>query len=123
MSAPVLHPLEREVMTVVWAHGEATVRTVLDVVNAGADRPRAYTTVMTIMHRLHDKQMLGRRREGRRDVYFALLDERAYRAARAGAEVEALLAEFGDVALAHFARELDDLDPARLEALRRLAGG
>jgi hypothetical protein len=31
--------------------------------------------------------------------------------------------EFSDVALAHFAKSLDTLDPARRCQLRRLAGG
>jgi hypothetical protein len=39
---------------------------------------------------------------------------------RAEAEVDAVVAQYGDVALAHFARPVD-LDPERLRELKRLA--
>jgi BlaI family transcriptional regulator, penicillinase repressor len=39
---------------------------------------------------------------------------------RAEAEVDAVVARYGDVALAHFARQVD-LDEKRLEELKRLA--
>lgn len=118
---PPLHPLEAEVMEEVWRRGEATVRMVLEALNARADKPRAYTTVMTIMTRLDEKGLLRRRREGKTDVYHAVLSREAYREARAGAEVGALLDEFGDLALVHFARQVERLDPARRRALRRIA--
>ncbi|MGI8845971.1 MAG: BlaI/MecI/CopY family transcriptional regulator [Thermoleophilaceae bacterium] len=118
---PPLHELEAEVMEHVWDHDRATVREVLEALNRGP-RQRAYTTVMTIMGRLHRKGVLEREREGRTDVYWPALGRAAYLDARAKAEVEALVEEFGDVALAHFAGQVERLDPERLEKLRRLAG-
>ena len=117
---PPLHELEAEVMEDVWGRGLATVREVLEALNGGR-RQRAYTTVMTIMARLHRKGLLERRREGKTDVYWPALSRPAYLDARARAEVEALVEEFGDVALAHFATQVGHLDPERLEKLRRLA--
>jgi len=38
---------------------------------------------------------------------------------RARAEVEGLVAEYGDVALSHFAQQVASLDPARRRALQR----
>lgn len=107
-------------MEEVWRQRSATVRDVLEMLNRGP-KQRAYTTVMTIMSRLHRKGLLTRRRHGKSDVYAPAVDREAYREARAQAEVAALIDEFGDVALAHFAREVEALDPARLAALRRLA--
>lgn len=107
-------------MEEVWRQRAATVRDVLEMLNRGP-KQRAYTTVMTIMSRLHRKGLLTRRRHGKSDVYAPAVDREAYREARAQAEVAALIDEFGDVALAHFAREVEALDPARLAALRRLA--
>ncbi|HEV2074923.1 MAG TPA: BlaI/MecI/CopY family transcriptional regulator [Thermoleophilaceae bacterium] len=119
---PQLHELEAEVMEEVWARGEATVREVLDALNEGSKR-RAYTTVMTVMARLDRKGLLTRRRQGRMDVYSPLIERRAYMDARASAEVSALVDEFGDVALAHFARRMDGLDAERIRKLRSLAHG
>jgi len=118
---PALHPLEAEVMEEVWSRGEATVRTVMDALNKRARKPRAYTTYMTIMARLYTKGVLDRRREGQTDIYAPILDRDEFMALRAGAEVEGLVAEYGEVALSHFARQVASLDPARRRALQRLA--
>ncbi|MDP9260089.1 MAG: BlaI/MecI/CopY family transcriptional regulator [Actinomycetota bacterium] len=118
---PPLHELESEVMELMWELGEANVRRVLGELNARAEKPRAYTTVMTIMARLDRKRLLSRRREGRTDVYVANLSREEYLAARAQAEVSAVVAQYGDEALVHFARQMDSLDPQRRERLRRLA--
>jgi predicted transcriptional regulator len=110
-------------MEEVWRRGECTVRDVLDALNAHTGVTRAYTTVMTVMQRLDAKELLRRERSGRRDVYVAVLSAEEYAEARAGAEVGALVDEYGDVALAHFARRMSALDPKRREQIRRLARG
>jgi predicted transcriptional regulator len=108
-------------MEEVWSQGECTVRSVLQAVNGQLDRQRAYTTIMTIMTRLDGKGLLTRRRVGKSDVYTPVIDRDEYREARARTEVSALVDEFGDAALVHFARQMDKLDPKRREQLRRLA--
>src|SRR5271155_2781453 len=118
---PQLHELEAEVMEELWSQGEGTVRTVMDALNKGTGKKRAYTTYMTIMARLHKKGVLDRRREGKTDFYSPKLDRDEFMALRAAAEVEGLVAEYGDVALSHFARQVASLDPARRRALQRLA--
>ncbi|MBV9336347.1 MAG: BlaI/MecI/CopY family transcriptional regulator [Solirubrobacterales bacterium] len=120
---PALHELEAEIMEEVWRHeGPTTVKLVMDALNRKAKPPRAYTTYMTVMRRLDDKDLLKRRRSGRYDSYEPTLTREEYRERRAGAEVRGLVDQFGDVALAHFARSLSTLDPAQQRRLRRLAG-
>lgn len=105
----------------IWARGEATVREVLEALNRGP-KTRAYTTVMTTMRRLDSqKGLLARERRGRTDVYSPTIGEEAYAEARVAAEVGDLMEAFGDVALAHFARQVGRLDPARAREVRRLA--
>jgi predicted transcriptional regulator len=118
---PVLHDLEAEVMEEVWRQGEASVRSVMEACNRGRRQPRAYTTYLTIMVRLDRKDLLQRRREGKTDFYRPRLSKDDYLAARAEAEVDALVAQYGDVALSHFARQMEQLDPERRRALQRLA--
>jgi predicted transcriptional regulator len=110
-------------MEEVWRQGETTVKGVMEALNRKARSPRAYTTYMTVMRRLSEKGLLQRRRTGRQDTYAAELSRERYQQLRAGGEVRALVDEFGDVALAHFAKSLETLDPARRRRLRRLAGG
>jgi predicted transcriptional regulator len=118
---PALHDLEAEVMEAMWSREEASVRTVMEACNRGRRAPRAYTTYLTIMVRLDRKGLLVRRREGKTDHYRALLSRDEYQAARAQAEVEALVGQYGDAALSQFARHIAQLDPARRRALQRLA--
>ncbi len=119
-AASALGDLEREVMNIVWATGETPVRTVLGILNAQSGRDRAYTTVMTVMANLARKGLLTRRREGRTDLYSAAVSRDGYTEARARHEIQALVSRYGDVALAHFAREVDRLDPDRRRRLREL---
>lgn len=120
---PRLHELEALVMEEVWRLGAATVRDVMDAVNAKAEKPRAYTTFMTILARLHRKRLLDRRREGKGDLYLPRLTREEYAEAHAEREVDALVRNYGDIALVHFAKQFETLDPKRRERLRRLARG
>lgn len=118
---PELAELEAIVMNQVWSLGRATVREVLEALNETEPRARAYTTIMTIMRRLHAKGMLVRERHDRTDVYAPALTREAYAHRRARRQVEILVSEYGDAALAAFASRIEHLGPDRLAALRRLA--
>jgi predicted transcriptional regulator len=120
---PPLHELEAEVMNEAWRHERMSVRELMERLNRRARPPRAYTTYMTVMSRLDTKGLLSREREGKTDFYSPTFSRDEYRALRAQAEVKGLVREFGDVALAQFARQMDQLEPKQLEELRRLASG
>jgi predicted transcriptional regulator len=62
-----LAPLELDCMTTLWPLGEGTVRQIRD--GLAAMRPRAYTTIMTIMGRLERKGIVDRRKAGRGYIY------------------------------------------------------
>ena len=108
-------------MEYVWKSGESSVREVMQALNQAARSERAYTTYMTVMARLHRKELLARRRDGKTDYYAPALDREEYMTKRAQAGVDDLVAQYGDVALTHFARQIAGLDPARRRALQRLA--
>ena len=118
---PPLHELEAQVMEQVWARGQASVRAVMEALNADADRERAYTTIMTIMARLDAKGLLERRREGRTDLYAPRYTRDQYADLRARAALDSIVDQFGELALAHIARHWGRLDPHRRRALQRLA--
>jgi predicted transcriptional regulator len=118
---PPLHELEAEVMEQLWSDDESPVRAVMDALNSRTEKDRAYTTYMTIMARLHKKGLLTRRREGKTDYYSPAYSREEYMSLRARSEIEELVAQYGDVALSHFARQVASLDPARRRMLQRLA--
>ncbi len=62
-----LAPLELECMNTLWPLGEGTVRDIQRLL--AASRPRAYTTIMTIMDRLAHKGVVTRRKAGRAWLY------------------------------------------------------
>jgi len=96
-----LAPLELDCMNTLWPIGEATVREIRDAL--APRRPRAYTTIMTIMDRLARKGIVERAKSGRAYVYRAKLSAEEARA-QALAQVldnffagskEALVAQLG----------------------------
>jgi predicted transcriptional regulator len=62
-----LAPLELDCMNTLWPMGQGTVREIRD--SLAARRPRAYTTIMTIMDRLARKGVVERRKVGRAYMY------------------------------------------------------
>jgi predicted transcriptional regulator len=66
-----LAPLELDCLNVLWPAGEASVREIYEALLPR--RPRAYTTIMTIMDRLAQKGIVTRRKQGRAWVYRPLL--------------------------------------------------
>jgi BlaI family transcriptional regulator, penicillinase repressor len=66
-----LAPFELDCMNALWPLGEATVKQVQE--SLMARRPRAYTTIMTILDRLEQKGIVTRRKVGRAYLYRASL--------------------------------------------------
>ena len=118
---PPLHELEDEVMQEVWRRDEVSVGDVKEALNARAPKDRAYTTYMTVMARLDHKGLLERTRRGKTDFYRPLYSREHYLELRARAAVDSLVDQFGEVALAHIARQMAGLEPEHRRSLQRLA--
>ncbi|MCE7083214.1 BlaI/MecI/CopY family transcriptional regulator [Streptomyces sp. ST2-7A] len=107
-----LGELEDAVMTRVWEWNRpVTVREVLE--DLRKERPIAYTTVMTVLDKLHRKGWVRRERDGRAYRYEAVSTRAAYAAAlmndawsRSDNPAAALVAFFGM------------MSPAQTDALR-----
>jgi predicted transcriptional regulator len=112
--------LEAVIMDRLWERGRpALVRDLVE--DLRADRPLAYTTVMTVMENLHRKGWLRRERDGRAWRYEPTGSRSAYTAAL----MSDALSTSADrrKALAHFALQMSPHDAAMLrealdEALR-----
>ena len=115
----MLGPLERRVMQHLWAHGSRSVGEVLAAVNAGASRELAYTTVMTVLVRLHDKGYVVRDKEGRHFRYAPAFPEASLPAEVGRRELSRLIARYGAASVVGFAAELAEPDLA--ERLAKLA--
>jgi predicted transcriptional regulator len=117
-----LGPLEARIMRAVWTGAVREPFVVRDVNAQMAEL--AYTTVMTTVNRLADKGLLradsGKR--GRAIAYRAAGAPRAFLASASRHQVDQLVNDFGDAALAAFAARLDSLSSERRKRLKELAG-
>lgn len=110
--------LEAEVLRCLWKAGEPLP--VRDVVSRLRGRERAYTTVMTVLTRLHEKGLVDRVLSGRAYLYRAAGTPEEIAARR----IHELVAASDDpkAVLAHFVEGLAS-DPELLRTLDRLRKG
>ncbi|GAA3206833.1 BlaI/MecI/CopY family transcriptional regulator [Nonomuraea helvata] len=108
-----LGELESTIMDRMWAIKQpASVRDVLE--HLQKERPLAYTTVMTVMDKLHTKGLLKRKPVGRAYIYEAVSSKEAYTAD----VMRDSLARSGNRAatLVHFLERLTPEEASALEA-------
>lgn len=110
--------LEQEVMNIIWALDECSVRDVLEKLNK--DKQLAYTTVATILQRLHEKGLVNRKADGISFIYSPKLSKESYSKNLAQSFISKFFNSFGDVGLASFAESIDKLPKKKKEYLLEL---
>jgi BlaI family transcriptional regulator, penicillinase repressor len=108
-----LAPLELDCMNTLWPIGEGTVREIRD--QLAPRRPRAYTTIMTIMDRLARKGIVERRKSGRAYIYRPSLSIEDARTHALGQIVESFFGGSREIAAAYLrdggsVRQAESLD-------------
>ena len=115
-----LFDLEAEIMEVIWSAGwnEFSVSDVRE----GLEKHReiAYTTVMTTVSRLHAKELLGRRKEGRRFVYRATMSRAEFIEAMTRDVLNSLPPMGQQTAVALLVERVADADDAEIDRLEAL---
>lgn len=114
---PLLGDLERDIMRVAWERPWVTVREVEESLRTRRDS--AYTTIMTVMNRLVEKGVLRRKQHGQCFQYCATRSKEEYLERTSRQVVARFVEDYGSVAIAQFIDALDDVDPARVAALRK----
>lgn len=114
----VLGDLEAEVMEAVWGKGRCTVREIYEELRLR--RKIAYTTVMTIMSRLAEKNLLLREKVGVAFFYSPALSREQFNREVSSAIIAGLLDGFGRDVFAQLVDEADKSDPGALAELERL---
>ncbi len=109
-----LAPLELDCMNMLWPMGEATVREIRDAL--ASRRPRAYTTIMTIMDRLARKGVVERHKTGRAYTYRPNLSAESARGQALAQIIESFFGGSKESLIAH----LDGAQP-KPEALARVS--
>lgn len=111
--------LEARIMEVIWRLNSASVRDVLNQIK-GKKRP-AYTTVMTVMSRLHNKGILKRSPRGDAYIYAPVQNKQRFLATTSRKIIHNLINEFGeDVAVAGFLDAIEGSNVKESEELRNI---
>lgn len=110
-----LGDLEAAVLDALWSGGEQSTPALHERV--GLPRNLAYTTILTVLQRLHKKGFAERREEGRAHVYSAALTREEF-ARRRGEGLAVSLSALGEAGLVAFLAETERIDPAAFDALR-----
>src|SRR4030042_2606334 len=66
-------PAELEVLQIIWEDGPCTVREVMNLLKP--ERPRAYTSVMSLMNVMAEKGLLNQKPKGRAFIYSAKVSQ------------------------------------------------
>ena len=94
-------------MEIVWRSKESAVRDIFQELRK--KRSIAYTTVATILQRLFDKDIVGRKTEKNGYRYFPKVSKEFYAKSLTKSFVKKLEKSFGDVAISSFAEGIESL--------------
>ncbi len=113
----LLTDLEADVMQLVWQKGSVTVRDVYEAIQS--TRPLAYTTIMTVLSKLAEKDILECLKQGRAYVYHPKVSKKE----AAQRNVAKLLQKFfngSPYALVAHLIDVNAISPDELLSLQRL---
>ncbi|MBI2765931.1 MAG: BlaI/MecI/CopY family transcriptional regulator [Chloroflexi bacterium] len=107
--------LEASVLTALWEGGELATPEVFN--HVGRPKGLAYTTILTVLQRLHRKGLVSRRGEGKAHIYSAALS-REHFSERRGEFLAGAMIGLGSAGLSAFLAEARRLDPEFMDRLR-----
>lgn len=107
MKSTSLGELEKQVMDIVWECKSCSARDVL--LKLEKNRKLAYTTVATVLQRLHDKGLLNRKEDKSGYIYSPKVTRELYTKNVAKSFLKKFINSFGDTAVASFAESIDQL--------------
>ncbi|MEK4714015.1 MULTISPECIES: BlaI/MecI/CopY family transcriptional regulator [Sporosarcina] len=110
-------PLEAKIMDVLWNDVEMTIKDVQQVLER--EKSTNFNTVMTVMNRLVDKEILCKRLEGRSFLYKPLLSREEFLTTQSKEMTNELMDEFGNVVVSHMLDALEDVDDALVAKLEQ----
>ncbi|MED4229438.1 BlaI/MecI/CopY family transcriptional regulator [Neobacillus cucumis] len=117
-------PLESKVMNILWNGNESSIKEVQLILEK--EKPINFNTVMTVMNRLVDKNILTKRLEGRTSLYKPVTTKEDFINNQSKKLTENLLDEFGGLVVNHMLDSLKEVDDhlllkleQKLEQLKR----
>lgn len=115
MKSATLGKLEQQIMDIVWESKNCSARDVLTIIEK--NKKLAYTTVATILQRLHEKGLLNRKESPTGHIYSPRVSKEKYTKNVAQSFLKNFINSFGDTAIASFADSIDKLPEAKRKYL------
>lgn len=100
-----LGELEQQIMDIVWQKKYCSVRDVLVILR----KDYAYTTIATILQRLHKKGLVNKKKNKKGYKYYPKVTKEFYSKNLASSFLTKSINSFGDMAIASFADSIDSL--------------
>ncbi|MCM3729466.1 BlaI/MecI/CopY family transcriptional regulator [Neobacillus cucumis] len=110
-------PLESKIMNILWNGNESSIKEVQLILEK--EKPINFNTVMTVMNRLVDKNILTKRLEGRTSLFKPLTTKEDFINNQSKKLTENLLDEFGGLVVNHMLDSLKEVDDHLLEKLEQ----
>ncbi|MFO0794529.1 MAG: BlaI/MecI/CopY family transcriptional regulator [Candidatus Brocadiaceae bacterium] len=114
----VMGTLERDIMEVLWNHGESSVKDIVSTLPQ--DRDSSYSTVITVTNRMAVKGLLKKRKMGKAYVYKPAYNREQFCEIVSKKVVEGVSSFSFQAAVAHFVDCMSQLEPDKLEYFSRL---
>jgi predicted transcriptional regulator len=110
-------PLEAKIMDILWEGSEKSIKMVQTALEK--EKTINFNTVMTVMNRLVDKNILEKRIEGRTSLFKPRKTKAEFMQEQSKILTENLLDEFGGLAINHMIDSLEEVDQRLLERLEQ----
>jgi predicted transcriptional regulator len=110
-------PLEAKIMEILWNGNEMSIKEVQQTIEK--EKEINFNTVMTVMNRLVEKNILQKRLEGRTSFYKPIKTKEEFIDEQSRKLTENLLDEFGGVVVNHMLDTLHEVDQSLIEKLEQ----
>ncbi|QTD39798.1 BlaI/MecI/CopY family transcriptional regulator [Sporosarcina sp. Te-1] len=110
-------PLEAKIMDILWDAEELRIREVQQILER--EKLTSFNTVMTVMNRLVEKNILQKRTEGRSSVYKPVQSRMEFLNSQSKEMTHELMDEFGNVVVSHMLDALEEADDDLVAKLER----
>jgi predicted transcriptional regulator len=114
----ILGDLEADIMEIIWQKDKTTVRKVYETLLL--EREIAYTTVMTIMGRLADKNLLSKEAIGNAYHYTPTISRNEFAQNVVTEVLDGLFEDFAEPAISHFVDRLSRENNDKISELEAL---
>ncbi|MFC7686802.1 BlaI/MecI/CopY family transcriptional regulator [Ureibacillus sp. GCM10028918] len=108
-------PLESKIMDILWCQEDMTIKEVQAILEK--EKPTNFNTVMTVMNRLVEKEILQKKLIGRSSYFKPIQSREEFITTQSKEMTHELMDEFGSVVVSHMLDALEDVDDELVKKL------